>query len=472
MGVLFSSGWLPLMLLAIISAASASAANAAPSGSCKCIPGDQCWPPNILWDFFNFTVGGNSIRTQPVALSCCPGPASSPAQCTYVDANWNNATLQAANVVGLSYPTNISCPPVNATAGESAQGSRTLGVSPSYAANCTNPQQVALTVVFSKLFNIRLAVRNTGHDQLGRSERSNGLEVWIRHLRNGITFQNTFESSTGCTTSNWTGSAFKVAGGYSWGDGAAEAQKHNVVIVTGGTPSVLELAVVLADGSLVAANGCLHSDLFVALCGGGGGTYGVVVSSTVKAHPTVNVTVQHLAIPAPLFADVTTDYVHGFAIFNAAVAHAQSAFDATRAKLAKYNLTSVFISEGYVSYPDYWTYYHAESGSEPPVSLPAALRTMIETIAGTLDQFTTNNLELVGGGQVFRDASEPYSGVTPVWRISYFNSVVARVSSLDTPQAVLDEKQHDITYVKVPATKRLAPTTGAYMNETSRFDPD
>ncbi|EXJ67021.1 uncharacterized protein A1O5_09667 [Cladophialophora psammophila CBS 110553] len=65
--------------------------------------------------------------------------------------------------------------------------------------------------------------------------------VWkfeFRHLRKGITFQNIFESSTGCTANNWTGSAFKVAGGYSWGDVAAEAQKHNAVIVTGGTPSL------------------------------------------------------------------------------------------------------------------------------------------------------------------------------------------------------------------------------------------
>ncbi|EXJ67022.1 uncharacterized protein A1O5_09668 [Cladophialophora psammophila CBS 110553] len=143
-----------------------------------------------------------------------------------------------------------------------------------------------------------------------------------------------------------------------------------------GADQALELAVVLADGSLVTANACLHSDLFFALRGGGGGTYGAGNRLVDRASVTQNF---------------------------------------------------------------------------------SALRTMIGTIDGTLDQFTTNNLELVGGGQVFRDASEPYSGVTPAWRISYFNSVVARVSSFDTPQAVPDEKQHDIIL---------------YMDEADRFDPD
>ncbi|OAP54055.1 hypothetical protein AYL99_11589 [Fonsecaea erecta] len=97
---------------------------------------------------------------------------------------------------------------------------------------------------------------------------------------------------------------------------------------------------------------------------------------------------------------------------------------------------------------------------------------MIPTIAGTPEQFTMNNLELASGGQVFRDAFYPLPGVTPAWRISYLNNIVARVSSVDTPQSVLDEKQHDITYVQVSAMKKLAPNTGAYMNERVRFDPD
>ncbi|KAH0835357.1 hypothetical protein AYO21_01574 [Fonsecaea monophora] len=556
MKLLYFVGSASLLLLQAICVAAVPMPSVAPGSSCKCVPDDKCWPCDALWKLFNLTVGGNLIATKPVAASCYSGPTFNPAQCAYVDINWSSATFQADLAIGLSYPTNITCAPVNLTVGNTPQQTCTLGVSPSYAVNCTDIRHVALAVVFSRLFNIRLVVKNTGHDQLGRSEGANGLEIWIRHLRSGITFQETFKPSTRCTASKWTGSAFKIAGGYTWGDVGAEAQKHNVVIVNGGTPSVgaiggwmqggghgpasrdyglgadqvLELEVVLADGTLVTANACQHSDLYFALRGGGGGTYGIVVSSTIKAYPMVNVTVQHLAMfplsantsglldavailyscypdlndagyagygqwsinsQAPIFANMTTGYVHGFRIFNATIEQAQTAFDVTRSRLAPLNLTSVFISESYASYADYWTYYHVESGVEPPVGLPAygagsrlfdrpsvtqnssALRNMVETIAGTPKQLTTNNFELVGGGQVFRDASDPFSGVAPAWRTSYFSNIVARIpSSPNAPQAELDEKQRDITTVKVPAMKKLAPHTGAYMNEADRFDPD
>jgi hypothetical protein len=295
-----------------------------------------------------------------------------------------------------------------------------------------------------------------------------------------------------------------------------------------GADQVLELEVVLANGSTVTANACQNSDLFFALRGGGGGTYGVVVSTTIKAHPMVSVTVQHLAIgslssdtsglldtiaimfsaypdlndagyagygewavnsPTPLFATFTAGYVHGTYMFNKSLAEAEAAFDATRARLAPYNLTSVFISETYVSYPDYWTFYESESGVEPAVGTPGilgsrlfdrpsvtsnftALRSMIGTIAGTPEEYTFNSFEIVSGGQVFKDETDPYSGVLPAWRSSYFSNIVARGYTIGTPESVAESIHHDITYVKTAAMKALAPNTGAYMNEADRLDPD
>ncbi|KAL2430427.1 FAD-linked oxidoreductase hmp9 [Exophiala dermatitidis] len=522
--------------------------------SCRCIPGDRCWPSDLIWRIFNVTVGGKLIKTEPVAVSCYPGPDQNPAQCAYVDSNWTDATFQADNVVGLSYPTNITCPSVNVTAGETPTGSCTLGVCPSYAVDATNSLQVSLAVAFAKLFNIRLVVKNTGHDLLGRSEGHGGLEVWMRHLRNGITYEPTFQSSTKCSQSGWGGCAIKIAGAYIWGDVYAVAKANNVVVVGGGTPSVgaiggwmqggghgppsrqfglgadqvLELDVVLASGALVTANACQNGDLFFALRGGGGGTYGIVVSSTIKAYPMVSVAVQHLAIgalssdtsglldvvailysdypdlddagyagygqwginsPSPFFATFTAGYLHGFYMFNKTVAEAQAAFNATRAKLAPYNMTSVFISETYASYPDYWTFYNTESGVEPPVGTPSALgsrlfdrasvtssfsalRSMIGTVSGTPDQYTINNFELVSGGQVFQDRSDPNSGVLPAWRTSYFSNIVARGFPIGTPESVAASIHQDITYVKTAAMKSLAPNTGSYMNEADRLDPD
>lgn len=73
------------------------------------------------------------------------------------------------------------------------------------------------------------------------SRRSTGygsLQIWIRYLRQGITFQETFESSEkyGCPTTSWKGNAFKIEGGYTWSDVIGEAARRDVVVVGGGTP--------------------------------------------------------------------------------------------------------------------------------------------------------------------------------------------------------------------------------------------
>ena len=49
--------------------------------------------------------------------------------------------------------------------------------------------------------------------------------------------------------------------------------------------NVLEITIVTADGNLVTANSYQNQDLFWALRGGGGGTWGVVTSVTYKTHP-------------------------------------------------------------------------------------------------------------------------------------------------------------------------------------------
>ncbi len=69
-----------------------------------------------------------------------------------------------------------------------------------------------------------------------RSTGYGSLQVWIRHLRQGITFQKQYVASDNCNKSGWVGSAFKVAGGYVWGEVYAEATKNNVVVVGGGDP--------------------------------------------------------------------------------------------------------------------------------------------------------------------------------------------------------------------------------------------
>ena len=59
---------------------------------------------------------------------------------------------------------------------------------------------------------------------------------------------------------------------------------------------MLEFTIVLADGTLVTTNAYQHPDLFWALRGGGGGTYGVVLSATYKTHPKFSLTTPILQV--------------------------------------------------------------------------------------------------------------------------------------------------------------------------------
>lgn len=54
-----------------------------------------------------------------------------------------------------------------------------------------------------------------------------------------------------------------------------------------GVDNVLEFTVVLANGTYVTANAYSHPDLFWALRGGGGGTFGVTTSVTYRTHPSL-----------------------------------------------------------------------------------------------------------------------------------------------------------------------------------------
>jgi len=54
---------------------------------------------------------------------------------------------------------------------------------------------------------------------------------------------------------------------------------------------VVEIEVVTADGKFQKVSECNNPELFWALRGGGGGTFGVVTAATIKVHPTVPIAV-------------------------------------------------------------------------------------------------------------------------------------------------------------------------------------
>ncbi|RYO80792.1 hypothetical protein DL766_002662 [Monosporascus sp. MC13-8B] len=115
-----------------------------------------------------------------------------------------------------------------------------------------------------------------------------------------------------------------VAGGYTvggyggWfagGGHSALASKYGL-----GADQVLSINVVTADGRFVTADMNQNTDLFYALRGGGGSTYGVVTSLVVKAHPRIQVLASTLAFSVggsnPSVDDIET-FWRGFDLYHA-----------------------------------------------------------------------------------------------------------------------------------------------------------
>src|SRR5205823_7050238 len=75
-----------------------------------------------------------------------------------------------------------------------------------------------------------------------------------------------------------------AAGGFMQGGGFGSWSKRYGIAAA----SLLEAEVVTADGEVLVANACQNQDLFWALRGGGGGTFGVVTRVTLETHELPN----------------------------------------------------------------------------------------------------------------------------------------------------------------------------------------
>jgi FAD/FMN-containing dehydrogenase len=114
-------------------------------------------------------------------------------------------------------------PYVNAT------GTCTQGGYSSYAVNVSNVAQIQLAVNFARSTNVRLIVRNTGHDYNGRSTGAGALSIWTHHLKD-TKFISRFVSP------GYTGPALKVGAGVQVFEVYQAADKYGVTVLGGICP--------------------------------------------------------------------------------------------------------------------------------------------------------------------------------------------------------------------------------------------
>ncbi|KAK7962720.1 uncharacterized protein PG986_003545 [Apiospora aurea] len=278
---------------------------------CRCFPGDDCWPSLEDWNDFNETISGRLIVTVPIASPChdsFPGVEYDAEKCADIQANWARPSLHFATTHSpmASFFANLSCDPFTPR-----HAPCSVGAYVSYAVNASGVSDYRATVAFAKKHNIRLMIRNTGHDYMGKSTGAGALALWTHNIK--------ALSVLDYTSTTYAGKAMKIGAGVQASEAQALAKANGLVVVEGDCPSVgiaggytqgggtsplaskfglaadqvLEWEVLTGKGELLTATPTQNSDLYWALCGGGGGTYGVVLSMTVKLHqdqPTVGAT--------------------------------------------------------------------------------------------------------------------------------------------------------------------------------------
>lgn len=83
-------------LLALTAAATASPRSprsTSNSTSCRCFPGDACWPSTSEWAKLNQTVDGRLIKTIPLGKPC-HAPNYDAAVCDVLKEEWTEPELQ------------------------------------------------------------------------------------------------------------------------------------------------------------------------------------------------------------------------------------------------------------------------------------------------------------------------------------------------------------------------------------------
>jgi FAD/FMN-containing dehydrogenase len=167
---------------------------------------------------------------------------------------------------------------------------------------------VAAAVDFARNRNLRLVVKGGGHSYFGNSNAANSLLVWTRRIDNVELVDGFFPAGAPAGTDPVA--AVSVGAGAIWGrvykkvavEGGRYVQGGGCLTVGvggfvqgggfgslskqfgTGAGNLLEAEVVTADGRVRTVNAFRDPDLFFALRGGGGGTFGIVTRLTMRTH--------------------------------------------------------------------------------------------------------------------------------------------------------------------------------------------
>jgi FAD/FMN-containing dehydrogenase len=256
-------------------------------------PGDPAWPGPAAWSKLKAAVGGNLIDVQAPFAACAAdakGPFCADALKNMHNPFWVGDQPGGTQVSGW-YNAWTPAPSV-------------------YAIKARNTADIVAGVNFARANNLRLVVKGTGHSYLGTSNAPDSLLIWTRGM-NKVTVHDGFvpkgssdapvpavSAEAGAIWIDLYHAVTEQAGRYVQGGGCTDVGVAGLVqgggfgsfskgFGTGGA-NLIEAEIVTADGEVRIVNANSEAELFWALKGGGGGTFGIVTRFTLRTHALPN----------------------------------------------------------------------------------------------------------------------------------------------------------------------------------------
>ncbi|KAM3496901.1 hypothetical protein MY10362_009729 [Beauveria mimosiformis] len=282
-----------------------------------------------------------------------------------------------------------------------------------------------------------------------------------------------------------------------------------------GADNILEAEIVTPGGDVITANVYQNKDIFWAIRGGGGGTFGVIVSLTIKAYPMPTTQVWSINVEAKnhtdskswwsliarlhsLIPELQDQGIHGYytitgppasnmvalrgalMLWGGANGTIENAVRPLRKLLTEANDTSTYTLSPtpITSYGDLLAMY-PDGDTGVSIDITASRLLSRQTVKDK-ELLLAQTLEQVGPRAVAPSDGSPNFSVSgtmtisktavdnalnPAWRDTAVHVVVSRSWDQSLPQRQALQIVNDMTYSKLSALKELDPGSGAYLNE-------
>ncbi|KAI9929525.1 hypothetical protein ASPWEDRAFT_41262 [Aspergillus wentii DTO 134E9] len=503
------------------------------AGVCQ-VPRDSC-----TLDSFNATLQGRVQPLTPFSLPCFSNyngnaVARDDAACANIQSNYASPWLRTNTPNGYMNNQDEMCSsdPSDQCLLDSADPTDPLaftntscrqGNMPLYYVEVQQASDVVEAFHYSNCSGTRLSIKNSGHDYLGRSSGKNTLSLWTRNLRD-MAYNAAFVPS-GCSSSY---NAITVGAGVNFDEAYQFADQHNVTILGGysstvgvsggwvqmgghsvlspvyglGIDRVVEYKIVTPDGQYRVANECQNKDLFWALRGGGGGTFGVVLESTHRVEPQISFVAAIIKFASTStnvlpFMDIVVNNTVRWAeegwgghITGNTLVNVSPLLSVDEAKKSLADVIAYAEGQGgtatieqFSSWYSFYTKYVTSSSVSVGVTHFAGSRlvpkAVFETAEGRKNLMDFFQLIQSNGQSPYIPVVAPYlynytegsTSATPAWRSAIWElgsgTAWAWNSTLETREQKVSSIQN-----MTATLERITPNSGAYSNEANAFTED